>query len=41
MLAWLQRWHLPYRAGMPAGEASDLLNIERLRRINPGGKVRR
>jgi ATP-dependent helicase IRC3 len=40
MLAWLQRWHLPYRAGMPAGEASDVLNIERLRRIDPGGKVR-
>jgi hypothetical protein len=41
MLSWLQRWHLAYRADTPAGDASDLLNPKRLRRLNPGGKVRR
>jgi ATP-dependent helicase IRC3 len=41
MVTLLKRWHLPYRADMPAGEASDLINLERLRRINPVGRVRR
>jgi superfamily II DNA or RNA helicase len=40
VLTWLQRWHLPYRVGMSLGEASDLLTLERLRRLHPGGKVR-
>jgi ATP-dependent helicase IRC3 len=35
MLAWLQRWHLPYHVGMSAGEASDLLSFEQLRRLDP------
>jgi ATP-dependent helicase IRC3 len=41
MVTFLQRWHLPYRAGMSAGEASDLINLERLRRITPVGRARR
>jgi ATP-dependent helicase IRC3 len=41
MVTLLKRWHLPYRADMPAGEASDLINLEKLRRLDPVGKVRR
>jgi ATP-dependent helicase IRC3 len=40
MVTMLQRWHLPYRIGMPAGEASDLINIARLRHLDPMGKPR-
>jgi len=40
MLAWLRRWHLPYHVGMSAGEASDLLSFEQLRRLDPVGRGR-
>jgi hypothetical protein len=40
MLAWLQRWNLPHYVGMSAGEASDLLSFEQLRRFDPVARVR-
>jgi ATP-dependent helicase IRC3 len=34
LVALMRRWHLPYRPDMPAGEASDLVSVERLRRLD-------
>jgi hypothetical protein len=31
---------LPYRVGMSAGEASDLLSLEQLRRLDPVARAR-
>jgi ATP-dependent helicase IRC3 len=40
MVALMQRWHLPSRPDMLAGEASDLVSVERLRRLGHLVKAR-